>query len=882
MRYIKLPLFLLLFAIVSVKGGRAMNVESTAYGKSVFRLEFRPLPTSMETTFKEVEEKLAESGVGARWISVVDPWGSPVYPSNIIPSPYPDAGKQEEILHKWIEVIHSKGLPVMSWYPLIFSEAGWKTHPEWRQVSLLPWPEGKTKEISCCINSGYGDALIELMCEAIGRFKLDGIWFDGSAFTEIWERPLPLTCFCSSCREKFKRDTGFDLPEKVDWNDPVFRRWVAWRFKVFGEFIGKAAREIRRRYPNVAVVVNHYHRPQIPWHSAIPLDIYDADIITGSEATGMDAVDLVMRLCRAYGRAQSEVWRPLDDGDEPEKSPQTNDLLHHALSCYIAGGMPSFGYPGGDFNKVYQTISLISPIMKAIHPYVGGESFPYLAIHISQQSETFYFGRAIDGKGWKLEPFFALLNRWTKELMNLHIPPDYIYDKALTKENLARYKVLLLPLSPALSNQQAESILNFAEKGGIVYLGPGCGELDEWGERRARNPLGEKLGFKFEDIYPPSASEIHQLTIVSPKGVSLTVLTSLYAPIKTLGREWEILFKEQGSNAPSIALRKYGKGYFILSAIDLQAVYPWQPIEGLDTKISPCFENPAEGNACAEFIDAPKAPYNFCPDMEIQNFPAIEDGKYVGGKMSFYIKVKDADAQIEMRNLETGATGVLLHFSSSGHLTVNGKDILNFPLNEWLKVEAQFRFQRESEPGKVDIKILLPDGNVEEWKGLPLLSEGFRRCDWAVIFAPGTKEGRFWIDDVEIYGMKSDGEEVLLFKEDFEGYGKESRPNLCKLLWERIKELSPPPIELRRAEGIRVGTFEKDGVVYLHLHNPRGSWRDFGKDEGENLEILLRFPIKQAFLPLKNNSEVKVKKKGKFSILALPSPALYEIIAVER
>jgi len=165
----------LLFAIVSVKGGRAMNVESTAYGKSVFRLEFRPLPTSMETTFKEVEEKLAESGVGARWISVVDPWGSPVYPSNIIPSPYPDAGKQEEILHKWIEVIHSKGLPVMSWYPLIFSEAGWKTHPEWRQVSLLPWPEGKTKEISCCINSGYGDALIELMCEAIGRFKLDGI-----------------------------------------------------------------------------------------------------------------------------------------------------------------------------------------------------------------------------------------------------------------------------------------------------------------------------------------------------------------------------------------------------------------------------------------------------------------------------------------------------------------------------------------------------------------------------------------------------------------------------------------------------------------------------------------------------------------------------------
>jgi hypothetical protein len=48
------------------------------------------------------------------------------------------------------------------------------------------------------------------------------------------------------------------------------------------------------------------------------------------------------------------------------------------------------------------------------------------------------------------------------------------------------------------------------------------------------------------------------------------------------------------------------------------------------------------------------------------------------------------------------------------------------------------------------------------------------------------------------------------------------------------------------------------------------------------LGILLRFPIKQAFLPLKNNSEVEVKKEGKFSILTLSSPALYEIIALER
>ena len=60
------------------------------------------------------------------------------------------------------------------------------------------------------------------------------------------------------------------------------------------------------------MVINHYHRPGIPWHSAIPIDLYAADIISGSEAFDPDTLDLTMRLCRAYNRPQSEVWRMFD------------------------------------------------------------------------------------------------------------------------------------------------------------------------------------------------------------------------------------------------------------------------------------------------------------------------------------------------------------------------------------------------------------------------------------------------------------------------------------------------------------------------------------------------------------------------------------------
>lgn len=859
----------------------ALPVDKTAYGEAYFRLELRPLPSSVEGTFSDMEKRLAESGVKARWISVVDPWGNPVYPSKIIPSPYADAEHREEILKKWIERIHSQGVAVMSWYPLIFSEAGWKAHPEWRQVSLLPWPEGKTKEISCCVNSGYGDALIEFICEAIDKFKLDGIWFDGSAFTEIWERPLPLTCFCESCRRKFKQDTGLDLPNKLSWDDPTFRRWVAWRFQSFASYIGRLANSIRKRYPNVAVVVNHYHRPAVPWHSAIPLDIYDADIIAGSEAWGIDLVDLVMRLCRAYNREQSEVWRPLDIGDNPSEATQTNDLLHHALACYVAGGFPSYGYPGGDINKAYETISLISPIMRSIHPYVGGKSLPHIAIHISQQSETFYFGRAIESKGWEMEPFFALLYRWTKELMNNHLPPDYIYDKALTKENLSRYKVLLMPFSPALSEKQAKVVLDFVKEGGIAYIGPGCGERDEWGEPRKPNPLGKELGFEFTNLYPPSASELTSIDIHTTSGESFSFLTSLYSPFKIKGREWKVLYRFKGTDSPALAMRKYGKGYIILSSFDLSVLYPWQAVEGMDTKILPSSYQPAQGSTCAEFIDGPKAPYNFCPDMEITNFPSVSPTLYQGGKFSFYIKLESAPAQVELRNSQTGETGILLRFSADGQLSVNGKEITKLPLNQWARISITFRFPKESLQGEFGIVVYSPEGK-REWEGIPL-PPNWGNFDWAVIFGPETKEGRFWIDDVQIAGLKPNGEEALLFKEDFEDYGKKAKaPNLTTLLLKQIKELAPPPIELKGGEGIRFSAFEKDKSILIHLHNPAGSWRDFGKTNGNTLKLLFRFPISRAFLPLKDNRELRIEKRGNTYEISLPCPSLYEIVRITR
>lgn len=101
------------------------------------------------------------------------------------------------------------------------------------------------------------------------------------------------------------------------------------------KFWGELAGRVRREFPRARVVVNHLHRLWSPWHSAIPIDLYDADVIAGSEATRFDAA-FCARKQRAYGKADTDVWGGLHDyfyrnATWPAACDKDNLYRHHAL-----------------------------------------------------------------------------------------------------------------------------------------------------------------------------------------------------------------------------------------------------------------------------------------------------------------------------------------------------------------------------------------------------------------------------------------------------------------------------------------------------------------------------------------------------------------------
>ena len=260
------------------------------YTQAGLRIEERPGPVSEARSVMQ-ERMMAEHGVKAHWIGVVDDDGVPFAGSAVLPSGPATKPENGDLLRRQVEEIHRNGMSAITWYPAMNCKSAAIAHPEWRSRLLCAagadvTPDGddaaalRQEDYVLCPNSPYGDALIAFVNETIDRYGVDGFWFD-STCRGVGHDPA---CVCEHCGRRFREAEGMELPAHFDWNDPVFRRWVLWRYRDYMDFWAKLAREARCGRPHVRIAVNHMHRLCHTWQAGIPLESYDADIVAATES----------------------------------------------------------------------------------------------------------------------------------------------------------------------------------------------------------------------------------------------------------------------------------------------------------------------------------------------------------------------------------------------------------------------------------------------------------------------------------------------------------------------------------------------------------------------------------------------------------------------
>lgn len=483
-----------------------------------------PAPTRRATMEEEVEG-MARAGTEVWVTHATRKRGIPLWHSKMLEPP-PDA--DPDLISRFLDLAHQKGIIALAYYPFIFNTLLIKSRPEWAIQMLDDGGEEVWNEGWFCFNSPFRDWLPEYLSEMLDHLDFDGIYFDDmnwGAHSDTGQRWSATGCHCQYCRELYLGETGKALPTKVDMDCPDFKRYVTWRYDKFLEGVQHVADGVHKRHPDAVIDWNYYGRPFMAWRMAHPLRP-----LTGTTHFFMETwwdnlgAGFPAKLLRAAGPpfgmwmfASQAVFECSTHG-APYPEPHTNSV--HGLSAVVRGGALVLTCLDAGPHTIYgDSLESTFTELKKLRPYVGGETVPYLALHVSERTRDFAPPDDPESSDDR-DSFWRTLRGSHEVLSRSHLLTDVVFDQHITVADLSRYQVLLLSNSRCLSQAQVEAIAEFVDAGGTLLATYETSLYDEMGQRRENFGLAEVLGVDYRPQNHPEAGLV-QPNIYIPQDEAL-------------------------------------------------------------------------------------------------------------------------------------------------------------------------------------------------------------------------------------------------------------------------------------------------------------------------------------------------------------------------
>ncbi len=444
------------------------------------------------------------------------PGGSTFYQSKIAPH-YPGLGERD-LLADAVSRAHQHGQKAVAYIASIWGGRDlFNAHPDWAQRhadgTVTSWDDAYTT-VAMCPNSPYREYLASIVREIADNYDVDGFYFDEPSF-QSW-------CNCSYCQDKFYREFHQPLPTREQWDDPVFQKFLQWRYRQISSWRQELCELGRRQnrgtfvqgaFPLSFLVPKpievsgvsfdnpYLARFGVPWY--VPL-AHAADLAQSARAGDLLHFELYRRsvheplwwygVSMRYGQdiAQGKqilvlnmmAQSPFDLIGLPEA-----ELRLSVAELIANSGSPLFAryYPDRVDQKGWDTVYECLREAAALEPYlIDRDSAKYAAILYSQATVDRFDHEA--GKPSHL----ACMKGFAKALLQGHILFDIVTEENLA-EKLGRYKVLILPNAACLSSASKAAIREFAARGGGVVASYESGMYDELGRRTPEDDLAGVL-----------------------------------------------------------------------------------------------------------------------------------------------------------------------------------------------------------------------------------------------------------------------------------------------------------------------------------------------------------------------------------------------------
>lgn len=418
--------------------------------------------------------------------------------------PFPD--RQPGYIPELIRALNQWGIVAIGWLPFNLQDVRdpdrfpiAQKYPQWK-MEYIDWDErpGEGKIGMCVGSSPWRKTHAGILQEAVA-LGFDTVFFDGVYLGGI-PHPASPGCVCSWCRTKFLEDTGLEIPGKVDWTDPVFRRWVHWRYHQLVDTIKFFRDEMREVNPDLKVRANYNNWPfgGADWSRAVPLwstDEYAVSQHTSSRRPEMKWVMLgyKARLSHDLNPAQSDIWRHSRPFFSYDRDTPENRLRREInLRSFMLGGLTYGTVPWHGGYVLPSEIGVrINEMMRERESFFSHETIRHIGVLLSQNTHDFY--GHLTGSDGVVDYQDTILGAWLM-LTEHHMPFRFVFDNDLEAGNLDGYQILFAPNTACLSDRMAEHLGRFVKSGGLLITTAETGGYDEWGERRDVNALAN-----FED-----------------------------------------------------------------------------------------------------------------------------------------------------------------------------------------------------------------------------------------------------------------------------------------------------------------------------------------------------------------------------------------------
>ena len=429
---------------------------------------------------EEYVNALKEAGFQAAMVKAKPHTGLCFWPSTI--GRMHKGLKGRDYLGKMIELCHKNDIAVITYFTQIFDNWAYENNPSWRIVSpdgmnYMEYREGgflNGRYGLVCPNNPDYRAYVKANLQELNRnYDFEGMFLDMTCWPDI--------CLCTSCRERYLKETGKEIPRTIDWRDPEFKAFQALREDWLTDYAVFAANAVKEIKPHVTI--EHQLSPAIaPWIHGSAESITAAIDYAGGDFYGSYLQQSF--ICKMYRNISPTLpfvfhGSRCDPNLTYHTTTKTKDeLMLQVITALVHDGafilVDAIDPDGSIVTEVYTNV--MKGVFDKTAPYekyVGGDFISDVDIWYASYSKYVVEDAKDIKKRFELNHNFRdTVVDLSSILREYHVPFDIIGSEGLKTSSS---KVIFLSNIASIKDDEMDSLESYVKNGGCLYISGNLG-----------------------------------------------------------------------------------------------------------------------------------------------------------------------------------------------------------------------------------------------------------------------------------------------------------------------------------------------------------------------------------------------------------------------